>query len=98
MRIFKMQYIKNGTDGVMLVEAKDRWDAIKFFLKRVGKKRVSDLDYFHDEEVTVRVKTCFECTAYVDIDGEQSRCWLDRDPLKCDRKMAIIDKFSCTSL
>ena len=50
------------------------------------------------EEVTVRVKTCFECTAYVDIDGEQSRCGLDRDPLKCDRKMAIIDKFSCTSL
>lgn len=98
MRIFKMQYIKNGTDGVMLVEAKDRWDAIRIFLKRVGKKRVNDLDYFHDEEVTVRVKTCFECTAYVDIDGEQSRCGIDRDPLKCDRKMAITDKFSCTSL
>ena len=40
------------------------------------------------KEVTVRVKPCFECTAYVDIDGEPSRCWLDRDPLKCDRKMA----------
>ncbi len=40
------------------------------------------------EEVTVRVKTCFECTAYVDIDGEQSRCGINRDPLKCDRKMA----------
>lgn len=43
------------------------------------------------EEKTARVKTCFaclECTAYVDIDGEEPRCWLDRDPLKCDRKMA----------
>ena len=87
MRTFKMQYIKNGMDGVMLVEAKDRWDAIREFRKAAGVKRISDLDYFHDEEVTVRVKTCFECTAYVDIDGEQPRCWLDRDPLKCDRKM-----------
>ena len=42
------------------------------------------------KEVTVRVKTCFECTAYVDIDGEQSRCGLDRDPLKCDRKMGEV--------
>ena len=41
------------------------------------------------KEVTARVKTCFECTEYVDIDGEQSRCGLDRDPLKCDRKMAL---------
>ena len=41
------------------------------------------------KEVTARVKTCWECTAYVDIDGEEPRCWLDRDPLKCDRKMAL---------
>lgn len=52
MRTFKMQYIKNGRDGVMLVAAKDRWDAIKIFLKQSGMKRISDLDYFHDEEVT----------------------------------------------
>lgn len=35
MRTFKMQYIKNGRDGVMLVAAKDRWDAIKIFLKQI---------------------------------------------------------------
>lgn len=52
MKTFKMQYIKNGRDGVMLVAAKDRWDAIKIFLKQIGMKRISDLDYFHDEEVT----------------------------------------------
>ena len=41
------------------------------------------------EEVTVMVRffSCFECTEYVDIDGEQPRCGLDRDPLKCDRKV-----------
>ena len=41
------------------------------------------------KEVTARVKTCWECTAYVDIDGEQPRCGLDRDQLKCDSKMAL---------
>lgn len=87
MRIFKMQYIKNGMDGVMIVEAKDRWDAIRIFLKRVGKKRVNDLDYFYAEEVTVRVKACFECTELVDIDGEPLRCGIDRNPLKCSRKV-----------
>ena len=51
MKTFKMQYIKNGMDGVMLVEAKDRWDAIRIFLKRVGMQRIRDLDYFRDEEV-----------------------------------------------
>ena len=51
MRTFKMQYIKNGRDGVMMIAAKDRWDAIRDFLKAVGMKRISDLDYFHEEEV-----------------------------------------------
>lgn len=93
MRTFKMQYIKNGRDGVMMVAAKDRWDAIKIFLKQIGMKRIRDLDYFHDEEVAARGITCFECTEYVDIDGEQPRCRLDRDPLKCSRKLSINDNY-----
>lgn len=87
MKIFKMQYIKNGMDGVMLVEAKDRWDAIRIFLKRVGRQRIRDLDYFHDEEVAARGITCFECPYYVDIDNEPARCGLDQNPLKCSRKV-----------
>ena len=100
MKTFKMQYIKNGMDGVMLVEAKDRWDAIRIFLKRVGMQRIRDLDYFHDEEVAARGITCFECTeyvdidaAYVDIDGDQPRCGLGRDPLKCSHKLSITDNY-----
>ncbi len=87
MKTFKMQYIKNGMDGVMLVAAKDRWDAIRIFLKRVGMHRIRDLDYFHDEEVAARGITCFECPYYVDIDNEPARCGLDRNPLKCSRKV-----------
>ena len=87
MRTFKMQYIKNGRDGVMMVAAKDRWDAIKIFLKQIGMKRISDLDYFHNEEVGARGITCFECPYYVDIDNEPARCGLDQNPLKCSRKV-----------
>ena len=50
------------------------------------------------KEVTARVKTCFECTAYVDIDtayvdidGDYPRCGLGRDPLKCDRLAHLCD-------
>lgn len=55
MAVFKMTYIKPGEyDGKMAedtIEAKDRWDAIRDFRKKNGIQRISDLDYFHDEEV-----------------------------------------------
>ena len=55
MSIFKMTYIKRGEyDGKMdedTIEAKDRWDAIRDFRRKNDIRRISDLDYFHDEEL-----------------------------------------------
>ena len=55
MSFFKMTYIKHGeSDGKMdedTIEAKDRWDAIREFRRKNGIRRISDLDYFHDEEL-----------------------------------------------
>ena len=56
MAKFRLTYIKHGEyDGgempTMVIEAKDRWDAIREFRKAAGVKRISDLDYFYDQEL-----------------------------------------------
>lgn len=53
MKTFKMTYIKRGEYDSKedTIEAKDRWDAIREFRKKNGIRRISDLDYFHDEEI-----------------------------------------------
>ena len=33
-----------------------------------------------------RVRSCFECPDYVDIDNEPARCGLNIDPLKCAKR------------
>ena len=47
-----MTYINNGKEGSALIEAIDRAEAVRKFRKQLGIANISQLDYFHDRDVT----------------------------------------------
>ena len=47
-----MTYINNGKEGAALIEAIDRAEAVRKFRKQLGIANISQLDYFHDRDVT----------------------------------------------